>query len=226
MSSAPQNLDGIFLEGTSDELPRRVSKLAITSLVLSIIFCCPLTTIAGIVTGAIAVFATIRDRTLSGRWIAVLAIVIASLATIGQVVVGVQGYNTVFVPIFSGPQTALLAGDRGDFTAFQQCFLSTAADGNNSENADTFVSELKARYGAFQSAALDTTTGPAQAPASGQDFVGDYQLDFANGRMRATCAIELASATGGLSMKLRSAVIHDADKGDLRYPPVQTPEKK
>ncbi len=226
MSSAPQNLDTSFLDGTSGNAPQRVSKLAITSLVLSVIFCCPLTTLAGLVTGAIAVFATIRDRTLSGRWIAVLAIVIASLATIGQVVVGVKGYNTVFVPVFTGPQTAFLAGDHGDLAAFQQCFAATAADGNDSENAQAFLTELKARYGAFASAALDTTTGPSQAPAAGQDFVGDYQLDFANGRMRATCAIELASATGALSLKLRSVVIHDADKGELRYPPAPPSEKK
>ncbi len=226
MSSAPQNLDDVFSGESSGGTPQRVSKLAVTSLVLSVIFCCPLTTVAGLVIGLSAVFATIRDRTLSGRWIAVTAIVIATLATIGQCVVGVQGYRTVFAPIFTGPQTALRAGERGDLAAFQECFTSTAAEGNNSDNSQQFLTEMKARYGAFTNAALDTSTAAAQAPAAGQDLVADYQLDFAKGRIRSTCAIEVIAPAGHLSLKIRSVLIHDADKGDMRYPPSQTSEKK
>lgn len=232
MSTVPSGLSENFLDALPSDSPRSVSKLAITSLVLSLVFCCPLTTLAGIVTGALAVAATVRDRNLAGRWIAVVAIVISSIATIGQTIVLVKGYDVlvkgydlVFVPIMSGPQTALRAGESGDLATFQQSFTSSAVNENTAENVRVFLAALTERYGAFTTASLDTNSAPKQPPAAGQDFIADYQLDFAKGRIRATCTIELADATGQLSLKLKSLVIHDVDRGDLRYPPTPTNEK-
>lgn len=225
MSTVPSGLSENFLDALPSDSPRSVSKLAITSLVLSLVFCCPLTTLAGIVTGALAVAATVRDRNLAGRWIAIVAIVISSIATIGQTIVLVKGYDLVFVPIMSGPQTALRAGESGDLATFQQSFTSSAVNENTAENARVFLAALTERYGAFTTASLDTNSASSQPPAAGQDFIADYQLDFAKGRIRATCTIELADATGQLSLKLKSVVIHDVDRGDLRYPPTPTNEK-
>lgn len=203
--------------------PRTVSRLAITSLVLSLIFCCPLTTIAGIVTGAIAVVFTTTNRTLSGRWIAILAIIISIAGTAMQIGVTYQGYNTVLVPILTGPQSALKDGDGGDVSAFQSHFALTAAEGNTQEDAKSFLDEVKDRYGAFTGASLDQGSAPNKMPSATQAFAGEYQLDFANGKMRATCAIEIADTKGTLSMKLKSLLIRDAKLGDLSFPDSETP---
>ncbi len=212
-----------FDESARESTPQ-VSKLAVASLILSIVVCCPFTTIAGLVTGLLALRATSKDRALTGRWLAIVAIVVSLLATLGQFVMASQAYNNIFVPIFSGPQSALLAGARGDVSGFQSGFIATAANGNTPETAEAFLAAVKERYGEFESASLDTTTAPQQPPAAGQDLVAEYQLDFAKGRMRATCATEIATQSGAFSMRLRSLVIHDAALGDLRYPPAPTSE--
>jgi len=48
-------------------------------------------------------------------------------------------------------------------------------------------------------------------------------LDFANGKVRATCAIEIADTSRSLSMKLKSLLIHDAKLGDISFPNSETP---
>ncbi len=198
--------------------PRTVSRLAITSLILSLIFCCPVTTIAGIVTGAIAVVFTTKDRSLSGRWIAILAIAISLAGTALQIGASFQGYNLVIMPILTGPQAALKDGESGDISEFQSHFALTAAQGNTAEDAKSFLDDVKERYGTFTGASLDQGSAPNKLPSAKQGFVGDYQLDFANGRVRATCDVEIVDAGGNLSMKLKSLLIHDAKEGDIAFP--------
>lgn len=201
------------------DAPQSASRLAITSLILSLVFCCPLTTLAGIVTGVIAVVFTTRDRALSGRWLAILAIVISLVGTAIQAYVIYEGYQVVLMPIRTGPQSLLREGEAGNIEAFQSRFEVSSASVNTAENARSFLAEVKDRYGAFTGAALDQGSVPNKMKSPVNDFVSDYQLDFANGRMRATCAIEIFNPKGELSMRLKSLVIHDADRGDLSYPP-------
>lgn len=139
---------------------------------------------------------------------------------------GYWGYNTVFMPILTGPQSALKDGDAGDISAFQSHFALTAAEGNTPENAKTFLDEVKNRYGAFTSASLDQGSAPNKMNPATEDFAGEYQLDFANGRVGATCAIEIADTKGALSMKLKSLLIHDAKLGDISFPDSATPLTK
>lgn len=200
------------------EEPRQVSRLAIASLILSLVFCCPLTTFAGIITGSIAVIKTMHNQALTGRWMAILAIVISLAGTGLQFSVGSWGYYAVLKPIMTGPETAIQAGEAGDIAAFQSHFVTSAAHQSTNEEAKEFLAILKDRYGVFQGASLDQGSTPTKTPTAGQDFVADYQLDFAKGRIRSTCAIEMTGANGGLSMRIKGIVIHDAENGELRYP--------
>ena len=63
---------------------QRTSKLAITALVSSVIFCCPITTILGILLGLFAFIRIRGDAALRGGALAVLAILIGGVATAGQ----------------------------------------------------------------------------------------------------------------------------------------------
>lgn len=200
------------------EEPKQVSRLAIASLILSLVFCCPLTTLAGIITGSMAVIKTIHNQALTGRWIAILAIIISLAGTGLQISVVNWGYYAVFKPIMTGPETAIPAGEAGDITTFQSHFVTSAANQSKNEDAKEFLATLKDRYGAFQGASLDQGSTPTKTPTAGQDFIGDYQLDFAKGRIRCTCTFEIGDAKGGLSMRIKEIVIHDVDHGDLTYP--------
>ena len=203
--------------------PRRMSKAALTSLLLSLVFCCPLTTLAALVTGSIAILLTLRDRTLLGMWMAILAIVFGLAGTGFQVwfyPIVWLGYQQVWLPIRSGPQLALLEGDSGNISGFQSQFAVSSVDGNTTESAQAFIDAVKERYGAFESASLDSASAPAATPSASQGFAGDYELNFARGRMRANCKIEIVTQQGALSMRLLQLTIFDADLGDLSFPPV------
>ncbi len=205
----PQHLD----------TPRHLSRMAVASLVLSIVFCCPVTTIAGIVTGSIAIVMTMRDRTLSGRWMAITAICIGLTATAIQAMVIAKGYQIVMVPVLTGPESAIKSGEAGNIELFQAGFVPKNSANNSPDNARLFLAELKSRYGALSNAALDQGSAPNQMAPSGRDFVGDYMLDFANGRIRTTCSIEIFDPAGSLSVRMTQLVVHDAERGDLTYPP-------
>ncbi|MDA1263163.1 MAG: DUF4190 domain-containing protein, partial [Planctomycetota bacterium] len=162
----------------------RTSAMAITSLVLSCIFCCPLTSITGIVTGAIAFLMTGPRSGVAGRWMAVLAIVIGAAGAMLQTGVGVWGWNAVMVPILTGPQDALRAGMSGNVSGMVSAFNATDKEGNTPEAATAFCAELQRRYGAFESATMNQDAAPSQAPPSAQTFPGEYSLMFAKGKMR------------------------------------------
>lgn len=195
------------------------SALAVTSLVLSCVFCCPLTTIAGVITGLIAFFITRPGTGVGGRWLAIAAIIIGVSATTLQGVVAAWGWDAVMMPIFTGPKAALTAGMSGDVAAMQRAFAATSSDGNTEANAAKFCEELSRRYGAFESAALIDDSMGSRPPTAGKDFAGEYSLTFAKGTMKARCSIEIATRTGQLSMRITELVIEDATLGDLRYPP-------
>lgn len=213
--------------GISSELPhdgisgqaRHISALAVTALVLSAIFCCPLTTVAGVIVGVFAIFVVGKDATLSGKWMAVVAVLLGIAATLLQLVVGIAGYNEFIVPIMQGPQTALIEGNTGNVEGFRSHFAVKMDQGNTPENAKDFLAELQKRYGEFKSSSIEQGTAPSQAPASGEQLTADYSLEFAKGRMRATCTVQIQAPTGGVSMKLLKIVIHDATLGDLEFPP-------
>ncbi len=209
-----------YREGT-EVAPKRTSALAITSLVLSCLFCCPVTSVAGIVTGAIAFLKTGPGSGVAGRWLAVLAIVFGTAGAMLQTGLTAWGWNAVVVPILTGPQTALRAGMSGDVAGMASAFRATAQEGNTPEAATAFCAELTRRYGAFESAAMDRNTAPSQAPPSSQEFPGEYSLTFSKGTLRAKCSVQIADKTGSLSMKLGDLVIEDATLGDLRYPPAR-----
>ena len=207
--------------------PTRTSGLAITSLVLSVVVCCPLTTLAGVVTGVIAWFATRRNASLKGGWLALAAIVIGLSATIGQYAVLRFSYDHVFLPFLTGPQAALAAGTSGDIASFQESFRPATTNGRTSEeHARAFCEALTRRYGAFESAQLDQDSAASRPQSSDQQFVADYGLTFVNGKIAATCTIEIWDSRGQLSLQLLELVIHDSTIGDLRYPPSAPPEPK
>ncbi|NBX36917.1 MAG: DUF4190 domain-containing protein [Planctomycetes bacterium] len=199
------------------EQPRPVSKAAIASLVLSLVFCCPLTSLAGIVTGLFAVLGS--GQKVTGKWLAILGMLLGVAGLTLQGAGGVLGYNAVVRPILIGPQNAIIAGQAGNITAFRDSFIPISdAKGGSEAAADAFIQELTNRYGTLKTAALDQNSAPSTPQSASQAFTGEYLLDFTNGRIRARCSMEIADQKGQLSMKIISVEVSDAQYGNLSYP--------
>ncbi len=204
------------------DAPRPVSKASIASLALSLVFCCPLTSVAGIVTGLIAIFGS--GKRVTGKWLAALGILlgVAGLSLQGAGVV--VGYNAVLKPILNGPQSAIIAGQGGDITAFRNSFIPISdAKGGSEAAASAFIQELTRRYGTLKSAALDQNSAPAAPSPGSKAFEGEYLLDCSGGRIRARCSIEITDPKDQLTMKLIAVEIIDPSAGNLAYPTPASP---
>jgi len=212
--------DSATLNVNEFEEPPVVSKMSVVSLVLSLVFCCPLTSLAGIITGLIGLFAS--GPRVTGKWLAVLGILLGIAGLSLQGAGGVIGYRAVLRPILLGPQDAIIAGQSGDIAAFRSAFIPISdAKGGSEDAAKAFIQQVTSRYGTLKSAALDQNSAPAtpkQGAKGANDFEGEYLLDFAQGRIRARCTIEVSDQNSQLTMKIISIEISDSQNGDLVFP--------
>ncbi len=209
--------NAMALPGT-EERPARTSALAITSLILSLVVCCPLSTIAGIAVGGAALFVT-RGGRMRGRWLAFVAIVLGVTATVLQGALVEWAWRTIYEPFVTGPQAALRDGMRGDGAGFQRAFVATISEGNTPEAAQAFCEELKRRYGSFESSQMDQTSAGSRPPSAVESFSTDYLLEFERGRVRSTARMQIVDATGQFSLRFEELTIHDDVRGALHYPP-------
>ena len=197
---------------------KKTSGLAITSLIFSLIVCCPVATIIGPLLGLGALVQIGRNPALKGRGLAFAAIIMGVAFTIAQGIGMYQGYHAFVVPVVNGPRVALEAGFANDPTGFRAEFYGAGAAGTDGE-VQVFVDELRRRYGEFVSLRLDETNGPQ--PAFGQTSVPfPYEITFENASVAAEAELVIADkATGAFVMKWGSITIFDPDLGDLTYPP-------
>jgi len=215
---------------TMDE-PPRTSAMAIFALVCSLIFCCPLTTIPGILFGVIAAI-TIKGSggRKRGMGMAITAIVIGTLGT--GLVAGVffmpwmAGHSLVsiiresYALVAEGPGRALRTGLGGDIAGFKASFHGQGA-ALPDETATAFLDELTARYGAFQIAYPDEQKMQGRAPMGQEAMTMPYILVFDSGKVSADAELIFADPRNQQApfvMKLGWIHVRDEVKPDLRYP--------
>ncbi len=199
--------------------PPRTSGLAISSLVCSLIFCCPLTTIIGPILGLIAFVTIGSNPNRRGKGLAVSGIILGILMTTLQAWAGFQFYSTLMLPVLEGPKTVLVAGFTNDMSAFR----GGLADGGarvTDEEIQEFIDQLRSRYGEFSSAEMDPTQ-PAP-PAFGQPIiVSTYLLHFSDSTVSAEVEMIIVDQqTGQFVMKPGVMTIRDPENGDLSFPPL------
>lgn len=199
--------------------PPRTSGLAISSLVCSLIFCCPLTTIIGPILGLIAFVSIGSKPNLRGKGLALTGIILGVLMTTLQAWAGFQLFDKFVKPALEGPQTVLVAGFANDMSAFRDG-LADGAVGVTDEEIQEFIDQLRSRYGEFSS----TEFHPSQsAPtAFGQPIIlYTYLLHFSDSTVTADVEIVIADPqTGQFVMKLGVMTIRDSENGDLSFPPL------
>ena len=193
----------------------KTSGLAVTSLIFSLIVCCPLTTILGPLLGLGALVQIGRNPALKGRGLAFAAIIMGIAFSVAQGFGGYTMYKNFIEPMYVGPRDALTSGFAGDIAGFKGHFYGSGATASD-EQATAFIEQLRQRYGKFVSSELNPQTQPQGGPA--MEF--DYFLSFETTTVDAEAQIIYADETTGVWPKaLGYITIFDPDLGDLTYPP-------
>ena len=193
------------------------SKLAIASLVCSLILCCPVTTILGVLLGIGGVVVTGANSALRGRGLALAGLILGLVFTGGQIVAGNWGYTKFAKPVIQGPADALIVGAQGDLDGFRDYFTGKAAKASDAE-VKGFLDALQNRYGAFRSLSFDDSRGQQQQTQGGRGTF-PYLLEFADASVEAEAELIFADeATGQLVMKWNFIEVFDDELGDMVFP--------
>lgn len=210
---------------TPPDQPQSTSGLAIASLVCSLIICCPLVTVLGPILGIAAIGKIGSPPRQRGKGLAIAGIIIGILTTVVSSVSIYYVYRftvNIFEFVETAPQEAMRAGSAGDLNAFRSHFHGVGATASD-EQVQAFLDEVEERYGDFVSAEVDR--GAAQPVPGGfgtTTFPMAYLLHFSDTTVTAEAEVVLADPSTGQQMqKIGYILIEDADRGDLRFPPLQ-----
>ncbi len=202
--------------GDQSAMATKTSGLAVTSLIFSLILCCPLTTILGPLLGLGAIVRIGRNPALKGRGLAVAAIILGIGFTVFQGFCARFAWEHFYRVMFTGPGTALVAGFAGDANGFRADFTGAAANATDEEVA-AFVDELQDRYGAFQKSWISQDTAFPTVGAT--ETTMTYVLTFANSTVDCEAVVVLQERAGGPpDFLLGSLMVLDSDLGDLPFP--------
>lgn len=197
--------------------PRRhFSVWAILSLLLSVTVFCPVFSVLGALFALRALAEIKVQPNLRGRGVAIAAMTIAILATIGWIVGGILWHQHARTPMLTGPVVELRAGMSGDVASYKAGFAVEGATATDHE-ARQFLDELSRRFGTLVGSEQDSAT-KGSMPAGGQGRI-PYVLHFRNGDIRAEA---LFVAFGGSPFRPVFAWdwvrIIDPERDDLVYP--------
>ncbi len=200
---------------------QKTSRLAIASLVCSLICCVPVTTIPGILLGVGAMLSISNNPARRGKGLAVAGILLGVIFTAGQAFVYppvIKWVGRSIEMVMGGPDQALADGFAGDPVAFKSHFYGAGTRATDAE-AQAFIDTLRSRYGEYRGCAFDQKNQP---PASfGQpssEFA--YILTFENATVDAEAQIIWVDerTPNDMVFKFGWVTIEDRDLGDLTYP--------
>ena len=203
--------------------PPKTSATAVWSLICSLVFCCPVTTVIGVLLGLVAMVSIGGNPARKGKGLAITGILLGVIFTAGQLIAYPAAYKffyQFYEVVMKGPNDALIAGFNGDTAVFKASFYGAGATASD-EEAVAFIAELRERYGEFQMSRFDEQGGSPPQAAPGQANVPfPYILDFDNATVNTETEIIFAdpAAGGGFINKLGYIKVFDADRGDLTYP--------
>ncbi len=196
------------------------SRLAIASLVCSLICCVPVTTVPAILLGIGAIFSINNNPARKGKRLAMAGILLGVVFTAGQAFFyprAIEFIGKSIAMVMGGPNDALTSGFAGDATAFKSHFYGKGARASDAE-AEAFIDTLRSRYGEFQGCDFDEQNQP-QSSFGQPDTTFTYVLSFDNADVDCRTQIIWADErTSAAVFKLGSITITDPELGDLTYP--------
>jgi len=193
--------------------------LATASLICSIIICCPLVTLIGVILGIVALL-RIRASKMTGKGLAWAGIIIGLIATILSSLFITFAVVVAFSVIEQTPEkvtVAITAGISEDIATFRSVFEQGALSATD-EEITTFIQSLTDRYGKFDKAVIDTEEMQGlESSNNGAEL--PIQLVFETKTVSSTVAISIVQGSGSLiDIQIKCLTIHDASQGDLAFP--------
>lgn len=209
-----EDLDAVQVE-------RQRSGLAVTSLVCSLIICCPITTVLGPLLGVIALFRLKGKPHLSGKSFAISGIVIGIIATLFWVIAStyISKYAMEFVEQTREVSTETIqAGYDGNYDEFRS-HLSRSSDDVTDAEIKAFIAILEDRFGKFDSAFLNMQEENKEIQQTSQEVPIPIRFIFETKDTTGFMTFEFIPGTEyGYEMKIGCIQIHDSKNGDIIFP--------
>ncbi|MCC6906533.1 MAG: hypothetical protein IT430_01200 [Phycisphaerales bacterium] len=208
--------------------PPRTSLLAVSGFVCSVIICCPLTSLLGLlmgVGGLLSVSSSNGRR--KGTGLAAAAIIISILSLAGQALLMqwvrpyAQEYWKMFTLVAQGPKEFISDVQIGDFASARTHLYAPVETQVSDAQLQAFADEVTARYGSVQQGIQSSSTNQ---PIGGSG-VGEQSMDvrsqlvFSKKTLDTTMTIKLLVGPNGRLEQVGIAriVLHDPDLGDLIF---------
>jgi len=196
--------------------------MATASLICSLILCCPIVTLVGVILGIVALL-KIRGSAMSGRGLAWAGIIIGILTTTLTTLFMIIAINIGLGVLEQTPEsvtTAIKAGITGDIEKFRMEFTHDAVAASDDE-ITSFLETITTRYGVFDKAVIDMATMQAgQQPSTGEgESELPIQLVFETKTISAIAVFTLAIGTDSLiDVQIQCLLIRDPENGDVAFP--------
>lgn len=200
--------------------PAKTSLLAVSGLVCSVVFCCPLTSLIGLllgVGGLVSVSSSNGRR--KGTGLAAAAIVIALISIVGQVlfIQRVAPHARPLMFYLVGPTLFESELERGDL-ATARWHLHPAFDAKiTDEQLRDFAKQVADRYGTVQNWQPIGQMNFNPTPNGEETFDLTSQWIFSTGSRSTTMKLTVSYGSAGQieHSGIVGIVIHDPDLGDL-----------
>lgn len=194
--------------------------MATASLICSLILCCPIVTLVGVILGIVALL-KIRGSAMSGRGLAWAGIIIGILTTTLTTLFMIIAINIGLGVLEQTPEsvtTAIKAGITGDIEKFRMEFTHDAVAASDDE-ITSFLETITTRYGVFDKAVIDMATMQAGQQPSGDEPELPIQLVFETKTISAIVVFTVAKGTDSLiDVQIQCLLIRDPENGDVAFP--------
>ena len=194
--------------------------MATASLICSLILCCPIVTLVGVILGIVALL-KIRGSAMSGRGLAWAGIIIGILTTTLTTLFMIIAINIGLGVLEQTPEsvtTAIKAGITGDIEKFRMEFTHDAVAASDDE-ITSFLETITTRYGVFDKAVIDMATMQAGQQPSGDEPELPIQLVFETKTISAIAVFTIAKGTDSLiDVQIQCLLIRDPENGDVAFP--------
>jgi hypothetical protein len=197
------------------------SGLATTSLICSLIICCPIATIVGPILGLIALIKMKAKPQISGRGFAWSGIIIGVVSTIVWVGIGafVTKMGLDFLEKVATLSTETIqAGYEGDYQKFRGN-LTRSSSSVTDEEIKSFIDTLQTRYGKFDSSILNMQDQNYSSEASESAEVIPVRFIFETNDASGLLFLEITSGTWfDYEMHISKITIFDSKDGNIEFP--------
>ncbi len=196
----------------------RTSRWAIAAILCSLVVFCPPLTILSPLLAVRALFHIKTAPGRKGRGLAILALVLGGLTTLGWGWGAWWWNGNIRGPMIRGPVEAFRAGWSGDLVGFKSGFFGDGAISSN-EEAGRFLSELDSRYGRLLAMSQRKLPDADQKGYQMRGYRITYLLSFETGPINAEGRFVITSADQpGLIGRFAWFAVFDEEQGDLVYP--------